>query len=217
MSSSVRSAVFVAFALWVGKGVASPLPVLNPSFEGPSCGPVGGIGVTCTPENWAVTGVYAGAFFPPADAWSSIPDGLQVGFSNGGSLTQALDAYIAPGTIYTLSVWVSQRWTAGSFQPEIQLLGGSTALFTMNLSNPGGAIPTRDEKLNWTWENWTMSWTAPTEGPIIGQQLSISLGGDGIQTDFDNVSLDAAAPEPGMFGLVVAGLFGLVIRRRFVN
>lgn len=177
------------------------------------------------PNNWTVfdpPGVFSGSFSPLSNAWDSIPDGIQVAFSNGGTLTQTLAASIVPDTTYTLSVWVSQRWSAGSFLPDIQLLGGSTAVITMNNSNPGGAAPTRLPDGTYTWEDWSMSWTSPTSGPIIGQTLSIVLGShalvgtDATQTDFDNVSL-TANPEPGMFVLVAGGLIGLGIRRRFVK
>ena len=222
MRSSVLSAVVVGFAFWVGQGISSPLPVLNPSFESPLCGATGGVGVICAPANWTLSGGtgLAGAFFPPSTAWDSIPDGVQIGWSNGGVLSQDLGVTITPDTVYTLSLWVSQRWTAGSFLPEIQLLGGSSALLTMNNSNPGGAAPTTNVDGTYNWVNWTMSWKSPSAGAILGQTLSISLSSDGAQTDFDNISLDASAtptPEPGVFGMVVAGLLGLVVRRRQVK
>jgi hypothetical protein len=214
MSSRVLSAVFVALFLWVSPGLANPILVLNPSFEDPSCGTVAP--VTCFPANWTVTVGVGGAFLPASTAWNSIPDGIQVGWSNSGTLTQNLAVNITPDTIYTLSVWVSQRWTAGSFFPQIQLFGGSTALLTMNNSNPGGAAPTQNLDGTYSWVDWSMSWKSPSSGPIIGQNLSISLGSDAIQTDFDSVSL-TASPEPGMFALFAGGLIGLIARGRLVK
>ncbi len=224
MSSRILYVVFVALFLLVSQGWASPIAVFNSSFEIPYC--AGTVDpVTCMPDNWTVNdppGVFSGTFRPLSTAWDTIPDGVQVAFSNGGTLTQTLAASIAADTTYTLSVWVSQRWSAGSFLPEIQLLGGSTAVITMSNSNPGGLTPTQNHDGTYTWEDWSMSWTSPTSGPLIGQTLSIVLGShslvgiDATQTDFDNVSL-TANPEPGMFVLVAGGLIGLGIRRRLMK
>jgi PEP-CTERM motif len=209
----------IALFLWVGPGLAGPIAISNPSFENPSCGAVAP--ATCAPAGWVVTalpGAVVGELLPISSAWDTIPDGVQVAFSNGGTLTQGLGVNIAPGSTYTLSVWVSRRSTAGqSFTPEIQLLGGSTALFTMNNSNPGGTAPTQNTDGTFKWVDWSMSFTSPSSGAIIGQPLSISLGSDGIQTDFDNVSLTAAVPEPGMFALIGGGLIALVLRRRLAK
>jgi hypothetical protein len=228
MSSRILYMTLIALFLLVSQGWASPIGVFNSSFEIPYC--AGTVDwVTCTPDNWTVDnppGTVSGAFRPlsygPGSPWDSIPDGVQVAFSNGGTLTQVLTADIIPNTTYTLSVWVSQRWSAGSFLPEIQLLGGVTPVITMNNANPGGATPTQKPDGNYTWEDWSMSWTSPTSGPLIGQTLSIVLGShspvgfDATQTDFDNVSL-TTNPEPGMFVLVAGGLIGLGIRRRLVK
>ena len=228
MSLRVLLGVVIVVFLSASHGLATPIDVLNPSFETPFC-PGSVDWVTCTPANWDVynpTGTVSGTFRPltygPGSPWDSIPDGVQVAFSNGGTLTQLLSATIAPDTTYILSVWVSQRWSAGSFLPDIQLLGGATPVITMNNANPGGATPTQLSDGNYTWEDWRMSWRSPTSGPLIGQTLSIVLGShapvgfDATQTDFDNVSL-TVNPEPGMFVLMAGGLIGLGIRRRFVK
>jgi hypothetical protein len=222
MSLRILLGVLVLVFLSVSHGLATPIDVLNSSFELPFC-PGTVDWVTCMPNNWTVydpPGVYSGTFRPlsngPGSPWDSIPDGVQVAFSNGGTLTQLLTADIMPNETYTLSVWVSQRWSAGLFLPEIQLLGGSTPVITMNNANPGGKTPTQLSDQNYTWEEWSMSWTSPTSGPLIGQTLSIVLGSDATQTDFDNVSL-TVNPEPGMFVLMAGGLIGLGIRRRLVK
>jgi hypothetical protein len=200
----------------VSPSVAGPIAIQNPSFENPLCGSPGS---ACGPVGWTISGGFAGAFLPTSAAWDSIPDGSQVAWSNGGTLTQALADSILPDTVYTLSVWVSQRWSAGSFLPQIELLGGDTPLFAMNNSNAGGSAPTTNTDGTYGWVNWTMSWTSPSSGAIIGQPLAISLGSSGTQTDFDSVSLDvfAAVPEPSAIVLVAAGLLGLAARRRFAK
>ena len=217
MRSRVLSGLCVGLFLWVSSGFANPITVLNSSFESPSCGSVAP--VTCAPANWALTGV-SGALLPATTAWDSIPDGVQVGFANLGTLTQNLAVNLAPDTTYTLSVWLSRRTTEGQvFSPEIDLLAGSTVLLAMDNSNPGGAAPTTNTDGTYNWVDWTMSWKSPDSGAIIGQALSISLGSAASQTDFDNVSLSGttSAPEPGMFLLIGGGLIGLGLRRRFAN
>uniref|UniRef100_Q01R59 Ice-binding protein C-terminal domain-containing protein n=1 Tax=Solibacter usitatus (strain Ellin6076) TaxID=234267 RepID=Q01R59_SOLUE len=233
MSLRVIFGAFIVLFAAVSQGVASPIGISNPSFEIPYCG--GTLDpVTCMPDSWTVydpPGVFSGTFRPLSTAWDSIPDGVQVAFSNGGTLTQTLAATVAPNTTYTLSVWVSQRWSAGSFLPDIQLLAGSTPVIAMSNSNPGGAAPTTNPDGTYTWQDWIMSWTSSSAEPLIGQTLSIVLGShalvgvDATQTDFDNVSLTANSgellittnPEPGMFVLVAGGLIGFGIRRRFVK
>ncbi len=216
MSSRVVG-LFAILLLCAGMASASTITILNSSFESPSCGIVGP--VSCVPANWVLTGTLAlgGQFLPPSNAWDSIPDGVQVGWSNGGTLTQNLGVNVLPDLTYTLSLWLSQRWTAGTFLPEVQLLGGATPLFTMNNSNPGGAAPSLNQDGTYSWVFWSMSWTAPSSGAIIGQPLSIFLGSDGIQTDFDNLSLTTSAPEPGMLVLVAGGLLAIGVRRRLTK
>jgi hypothetical protein len=222
MSLRIVAGVCVVLFIGVAQGVASPIFVADPSFENPLCvGPAPNS--TCPPPGWTVdqTAGLGGGFLPvmgPSGAWDYVPDGTQVGWSNGAVLTQLLTATIDPFTTYTLGLWVSQRYTAGTFQPEIELIGGSTVLFKMSNANPGGAAPTQPVDSTYNWVFWDMSWTSPTTGPLIGQALTISLASDGIQTDFDNVSLNAAlAPEPGTIVLLGASLLGLVVRRRFAK
>jgi|SRR5579872_6831119 len=189
---------------------AGPITIQNPSFESPSCS-----AASCVPANWTVTGGFGGEFAPGVGPWDSIPDGVQVGWSNGGTLTQILGATVAPNTDYTLSLWVSQRWSAGSFEPEINLLAGNSSVLTMNLVTPGGGVPTKNVDGTYQWVQWTLSWVSPGSGPTIGQSLGISLGSDGIQTDFDAVSLSASqAPELAAMLLVGLGLLGVFALRR---
>jgi len=219
MRLRVAVIVFAAFFVLVSGTWAGvvPISITNFSFESPSCGSVGP--AACAPTGWTVTGS-ADAFLPAAGTWPSVPDGVQIAYSNGptGVLSQVLTTDIVANTEYTLSVWVSGR-VGGTFGPEISLLGGSTTLFTMNESNPGGANPTEvsDGSTYYTWVDWVMSWTSPSSGPLIGQPLEISLSADAVQTDFDAVTMVSGAPEPAMFALVGAGLLGLVVRRRFAK
>jgi hypothetical protein len=172
--------------------LTTDIPVNDPSFEGLACGTTpGAIAQNCVPTGWSVTGT-ADATLPPIGAWDGIPDGSQVAWSNGGTLTQILSTTVAPGTTYTLSVWVSERKNpANTFSPDIQLLAGSTPLITWTTSAPGGALPTKNGDGTYTWVDWTGTYTSPNSGSVIGQALEISLGADSAQSDFDDVTLTA--------------------------
>ncbi len=82
-------------------------------------------------------------------------------------------------------------------------------------TQPGGA------GTPYTWVDWTGTYTSGASGGAIGQTLKIYLSAGGIQTDYDELSLNASpdspggVPEPAVFALVGAGLLGLVTRRRF--
>ena len=117
MSTRILSGLFVVlFGLASRVSASGPIFVVNPSFENPSCGAMGP--AVCVATGWTSTGM-AFAFLPPANAWDTIPDGSQVAFSNGGTLTEILAANITADTEYTLSLFVSQRWTAGSSRPRL--------------------------------------------------------------------------------------------------
>jgi len=129
-----------------------------------------------------------------------VPHGNQVAYSNGGTIAQELSAVLQPNTRYTLGVYVGRRNTLAFLGNSIRLMAGNTEL-AFESGNPAAG----------TFEHVTVSYTSGSSGPLIGQQLKIYLSSFGIQTNFDNVTLDASPiPEPSaILGLLGFGLLGI--------
>jgi len=210
----MRTFVAVGFFVAVSCAWGGSVPIANAGFDDNSCGAVD---TWCAPNSWTVTGS-AGAYLPPSSAWDSLPGAPQVGWSNGGTLTQILTSDLLGGETYTLSVWVSERINPTfTFTPVIELLAGSTPIITMNATTQAGNLPQENVDGTYTWVEWTGTYTSPASGGLDGQPLEVLLGASSIQSDFDSVTLDAepvTTPEPAMFSLIGAGLLGLVARTR---
>ena len=169
---------------------AASLTITNPSFEDPSLGD--GVWNNQIP-GWTITGGAAGVWNPkafqssvtdpPQDFVDTLPDGVQVAYSNGGDLTQTLSDVITPGYKYTFSVWVGGRSSAYANRPYAAILfGGTQKLF----EHPGNN-PIND------WFQVTGSYTSPVGDPNAGLPLIITLMNyDGTQLNFDKVELYAS-------------------------
>jgi hypothetical protein len=207
----MRASFGIALVFFVVVSVASAgvIPLIDASFENPSCGAPG---TSCAPVSgsWVVSGS-ANQWNPTAGQYSSIPDGTQVAWANtGGSLTQTTATALALNTTYTLSVAVGLRDNdTFTFGGVVELLAGSTVLGTAS-----GATPTLGN-----WDTWTLVYNSGSSNALAGQDLAIELMSTTNQTGFDDVTLNQASgvPEPAMFALVGVGLLGLVARRRFAK
>jgi hypothetical protein len=136
-------------------------------------------------------------------------DGSQYAFANtGGSLTQDLLTDLLANTEYTFTVEELYR-SSIAFTGEVELVAGGTDV----LAIATGTTPTPG-----TWGQFTLSYTSPGSGPLIGQDLSVVLTSTGIQGDFDDLSsiTTSSVPEPSMMILFGSGLlaFGVIRRRR---
>lgn len=103
---------------------------------------------------------------------------------------------------------------------SFSLLANGVAFATNTVNN--GTVP------NGTFENFLLSFTTPTSGSIIGDNLTLQLAtlpeqGTAYKGVFDNVSLDATpeappvVPEPSTSALVAAGwltLWWLIKRQK---
>jgi len=208
----------VTSGAWAG---TVPITVPNYSFE---IGP-GGLacptpGSSCNPASWTQTGS-AAEWQPTAGRFSSIPDGVQVGWVNAnGDLSQVLTNTIAANTVYTLTVDVSfQNFSGVTFGPIVDLeafsaVAGSTVLASATAASPGAGNTTPTAG---NWSLWTLTFNSASDPAVVGEQLEIALGSTTNQTSYDDVGLNQTVPEPAMFALVGAGLLGLVTRRRFAK
>jgi hypothetical protein len=204
------------FCLSAGSGWASPLFIYTDSFENPALA-VKQVGV---PFGWAVMG-QADAWAAVPGAFFSIPDGTQVAYSNGGTLTRTIPTTLANDTSYDLSVDVGRRQDCpiclSAFNPVIQLFAGSTLLATATGTPPDTG----------TWQTWTLNYTSGAADVNAGQFLSIVLGVGAAdpqtaftpQTNFDLVQLSATStlgpsiPEPATPTLFAAGTLVLIAWR----
>jgi hypothetical protein len=206
-------ATLVGLMLLVGTEVsAAPIPITNPGFEDPAM-PDGAFTVG-TITGWVVgTGAEQGVFNPTTGQIPVVPEGSQVGYSNGGSITQALSANLTANTQYNLSVQVGHRSECcGEPTFTIELLAGATTLTSAPINyvllTPGAPFITLNAPY----------FASPADAHL-GEQLSIRLSSSGPQSDFDNVILDASTvgtrvPEPSTFLLLGSGVLALVVRSR---
>ena len=125
---------------------------------------------------------------------------MQVGWSNGGTLSQTLSATLTAGNVYTLSADVISRPDAPTPNGwTIELLAGNNAVITL----AGGLDPN-------TWVDFSGSFSATAGSTSIGKQLSIMASSPGVQLDFTNVQLTTSAvPEPSTWVMMLLGLAGL--------
>ncbi|MBE8996397.1 PEP-CTERM sorting domain-containing protein [Microcystis aeruginosa] len=130
-----------------------------------------------------------------------VPDGVQVAYSNGGTISQTLSATLQANTQYTLGAYVGSRKNMAFPGYSIELLAGSTVLASNNIITP----------IAGTFAPVTVSYSSGSSSPLFGQALEIRLTSNGIQTNFDNVTLDASPiPEPSaILGLLGFGLLGI--------
>ncbi|MCZ8244048.1 MAG: PEP-CTERM sorting domain-containing protein [Microcystis sp. LE19-131.1A] len=199
-----------------GQVKAALLTVANNSFETPVItNPSGSISSTGLVGGWTFAGAQQGFFNPSLGETFSpgfgygpspvLPDGNQVAYSNGGTISQTLSATLQTNTVYTLGVYVGRRQNVAFAGYNIELLAGNTVLASNNSVTPAAG----------SFGYVTVDYTSGIS-VTPGQALQIRLTSNGVQTNFDNITLDAASiPEPSaILGLLGFGLLGIASKLR---
>ena len=202
-----------------GQVKAALLTVANNSFETPIVtAPSGFISSTGSVGGWTFTGGQQGFANPVAahnagGSWYGsspgiIPDGNQIAWSNGGTISQTLSGTLQTNTVYTLSAFVGNRLSVNFPGYSIGLYAGGNLL-----ASNSGVTPA-----DGTFAPVTVSYTSGisvTPGQALEIRLT-SMSGFQAQTNFDNITLDAASiPEPSaILGLLGFGLLGIASKLR---
>ncbi|WP_053075789.1 PEP-CTERM sorting domain-containing protein [Crocosphaera watsonii] len=195
---------------------AASINILNHSFEGPEA-PLAFNRefFTTNIDDWTVNSNAAVVFNPTASQNNtglntyfsqSLPDGLQTLAISSGDISQELAVTLQANTKYTLGVFVGRRNNVSFSGYNIELLAGNTVLASNNSITPAPGTFTKEN----------VYYTSSDNDPLIGQSLGIRLSSDGIQTNFDNVTLEATAvPEPlTILGAVTAISFRTIFKRK---
>lgn len=160
--------------------------IANPSFESPATlnlsNPNGPWNTGPIPS-WTISGGVAGLWqVVGINEFASVPDGITIAYSNGGKISQDLGAPAQANTIYTLTVWTGRRsdqWETPTNSYTISLSGGATILCTQSAQLSTIPVGTFTKQVL----------TCPVGVTPPTGNLSVSLGCDGPQCAFDNLSL----------------------------
>jgi hypothetical protein len=197
-----------------GQVKAALLTVANNSFETPLVTSLSGtLSATGLFGGWTFAGGGQGFINPvvgqsnaPGFWYGSlpnIPNGNQVAWSNGGTISQTLSATLQANTKYTLGAYVGRRQNVAFPGYNIELYAGGNLLASNNSVTPADG----------TFAPVTVSYTSGIS-VTPGQALEIRLTsqtGTNAQTNFDLITLDASPiPEPSaILGLLGFGLLGI--------
>jgi hypothetical protein len=208
---------------------ATPVTIPNASFESPSS-PTGNSTNPNVLPGWVFNdthSVFGASSISSNFSSAGTSSGNNYAFVNNDypgvtdTITSAASlATIAPLTTYTLTVAIGNRNGTGLYDDpgnvSFSLLANGVAFATDTVTN--GTVP------NGTFEDFTLTYTTPGSGSIIGDSLEIQLAalpetGTAFQPAFDNIRLDATTmvvPEPKTWALLLSGVLALcwLMRRK---
>lgn len=216
----------VVSGLTLASGRASSIAITNAGFEDPALSP--GSFTNNNVTGWGGGGPN-GVWYPDAGYFSgSLPEGnqmLYVGYGEGSTLTQYLDATLQADTTYTLGFYLGNRF-AGAVDPgnSIGLSQYTVSLRTNTsvLASDSSGSPTAGSFLL-----RTFSFTTGANPAEAGAALRIDISASGFtptgavgMAEFDRFTLDASAsassstPEPASWILLFSGIVGAAIWHR---
>ena len=197
---------FLAISTFAATSSAVPITVVNHSFEDGSSDPLPG---------WANN--IGGVHTQPSIAPTPDPgDNDRMRWSNGGivysyQVLSGPNSTLAANTTYTLSVDLGDRNDTPFGGADIRLGTGST--MGANLLTPTSSLTSVPPDGGWTL--WTFVYTTGAAPANLNEALRIELKSLGVQTQFDNVRLDAVpVPEPNSAILLALGCVALGLCRR---
>ncbi|MDD5706379.1 MAG: hypothetical protein PHR35_10660 [Kiritimatiellae bacterium] len=185
--------MIVAGIVWLlaaSGGQAGAISILNPSFESPAM--TSASGTYLTPTSWSKGGEcgmwFLGQAGGPGINMTSVPDGNQALWSNGGYFYQVLDTSLQANTLYTMTIHAGKRSDVGFGSSASIRLGYGSVYGTNVLTAVAVRCPT---PLSRAWTNWSVKFVTGTNPAGLGQPLRVDLNMGGSQPLFDNVQLTA--------------------------
>lgn len=196
-------AALVAVCVTAG---ATPLSIVNPSFEALSLGEGG---FTFSAPGWTTSGD-SGTFNPaPSNYLDPTPDGDNVAFSSIGGpwVSQTLTDTLLGESTYRLTLQVGRRMGVSTWPGHtIELRAGGVVLTSIDtLIGPAEG----------RFEAAVLEYTSSATDPQIGQPLEIAFRSGGFQANFDDVRLELnPIPEPASLMATLVALGAIAAGRR---